>query len=211
MGASKKWPGGAVRLALGPTATLPAALLRLTPAAHADGGHIAVHVALPLLPALDLTVEAPAFGRSLGLLLGAPERWTGFEVDRFQGNDLIVRWSILMPTGNARPWQVGAWRPLDGLLGAAEISNVALCSASAELVLDEGAYPMRVELREQRWTRARWPGFWARASYAFVCATERPVPVPGGPINAWTVEANTIAEALDRVGAQVCTLRCRKP
>lgn len=203
--------GAEVRLALAPAAHLPAALLRLTPAAHRDGGHIAAHVALPLLPALDLTVEAPALGRALGAISRAPERWTGFEVDRLRGDDVVVRWSILMPPERARPWQAGAWCPLDTLLGAAEISNVALRAARVELVLDEGSYPVCVQLREQRWSRPRWPGFWARSSYAFVSATERPVPVPGGSLNAWTIEARTIVEALNGVGAQVCAMRHRTP
>ncbi len=107
--------------------------------------------------------------------------------------------------------------PVDSLLGRGHYSYKVISEHDADIEMPEGKYPAKVTLKEQTYSRKRWP-IKTRKVTSYV-EFPQPIPIPGKGENSWDMDddgysamgclADTVEGAIDEVKSRIFERRER--
>lgn len=146
----------------------------------------------------------------------AVREWLGYErrTISLRAHDGAIWWTVWRDPmgdwerGKVRRWREGSYRIVDKLLGAPVHSERIIRESDVALPLPEGDYPAHAKLREQTWTRPRWP-FPTRH---MAVSIDAPGGVPSdhkGPTFGLHTTAGSIAEGVGKFVTSI--LKSRAP
>lgn len=95
--------------------------------------------------------------------------------------------------GEGRDWRDGCFHVDDFLLGRPQYSQSAHERHTANLLMPEGVYPVKVELYTATWKRKRWP--WPKTVKRANVTIESGLAVPGDGENDWDMDDDAIYES----------------